>query len=274
MKIAITGAAGFVGSNLFNSYEGSGNVFGIDNLQFGYEDNCEYDIYVGEFLDFDLKNIDVLCHLATANIIYAIDNPIETFRTNALKTIELFDRFKGKIVYTSTASVYGNASGLPTKEAAPIQVSNAYDMSKHIAEQYLRKRGNYTTLRLSNVYGKNQRADHPYSGVIGKFTGADVLTIYGDGEATRDYTNVVDVVRAIRMAVEQPAKNTEINIASGVETSINQIASYFDKPRTYKTGRAIDKIDRRCLDTSRAKELLGWEYDNMLYNINNYLESL
>jgi UDP-glucose 4-epimerase len=273
MKILVVGCAGFIGSNVIKSLKETHGVWGIDNLSFGYADavtvntwsKCGFETLTENYL----KDFDVLIHLATANIIYAQTEPVKTFKTNAVDTLELFRKFKGKIIYTSTASVYGNSLELPTTETAPIQVSNAYDMSKYIAEQYLRERGNYTTLRLSNVYGPGQRPDHPYSGVIGKFIGAIVkgepVEIYGDGSFTRDYTYISDVVDAISLAVDQPAKNTEINICGGVEYSINSVVQMLtsiiegDAMIVHKEPRSIDGIKRRWLSRIKAFYQLGWQ---------------
>src|SRR5574343_89264 len=196
--IFVTGIAGFIGSNLANELHDRGyTVKGCDNLQFGYPDNLNDDIYCTRqgFEELSTDNInqfDTLVHCACANIIYSQENPIDTFKTNALKTIQLFERFEGKIIYTSTASVYGNAESLPTKEIDPLNVYNAYDQSKLISEYYLQKRGNYTTLRLSNVYGKNQRPENPYAGVVAKFIecikNCDPVNIIGDGLDKRDLT--------------------------------------------------------------------------------------
>ena len=117
MKILVVGCAGFVGSNVINTLtnlididlEGqvsnTFDVFGVDNMQFGYADNvkvnnwsrCGFETLTENYLN----DFDVLVHLATANIIYAMDEPIKTFKTNAFDTIELFRKFKGKIIYTS-----------------------------------------------------------------------------------------------------------------------------------------------------------------------------
>jgi nucleoside-diphosphate-sugar epimerase len=273
--ILINGCAGFIGSNLCNHLKTP--FLGVDDLSFGYAENLSKDVrwIKSDFThSFDvLDQFDILIHLACANIIYAQNYKIETFKTNALDTINLFKRFKGKIIYTSTSSVYGNADHFPTPETAEMRVSNAYDQSKLIAELYLQERGNYTTLRLSNVYGANQRPEHPYSGVIGKFIGCsrknEPMPIFAKGEATRDYTYVKDVVRAIEKAIEIKALNTEINIGTGVETDTIDLAEIISTAtgRTmnvdFYPGRSIDRIKRRCLDISRAKTLLNWqpEYD-------------
>lgn len=275
-KIFLTGCAGFIGSNLVHKLTDTSHaVYGVDNLDFGYAENLpkanNFAWSVDDFSNeaFSINSFDILIHCATQNLIYSSQNCLETFHFNALETIKLFERFKGKIIYTSTASVYNNAEIFPTPEDAEIITLGSYDKSKYIAELYLKQRGNYTILRLSNVYGKNQHPDHPYSGVIGKMIGAalkgEPIKIYGDGNSTRDYTAVEDTVDAIIKAIELPATECPINVATSVETSANDLCKRIwkalDKPQKYtrETPRSIDFITRRCLDISRAEKLLGWK---------------
>jgi UDP-glucose 4-epimerase len=271
MKILVTGASGFIGANLCHRLVGCGEQFiACDNLSFGKIENTEgkYPLLKCSFGDIPqntLDQFDVLIHLATSNIIYAMDKPIQTFKNNALLTCELFEKFKGKIVYTSTASVYGNASSFPTTEQAEIKLSNAYDTSKYMAELFLRQRGNFTTLRLGNVYGRFQDQSSPYCGVLGKFVdkylSGSPLTIYGDGTATRDYTYVEDVVDAILIAMHHPSMDTEVNIATGLETSVLDLASLISEESEVERleARTIDSIQRRCLSINRAWNLFAWK---------------
>lgn len=276
-KILLTGACGFVGSNISKRLSHDGfNCINIDNLKFGNINNLPgikvYEDGFENLTEDQLYDIDILVHCATTNIIYAMDSPIETFQNNATNTIKLFQRFKGKIIYTSTASVYGQSDIIPTPENAEIRTNNAYDQSKYIAELFLQQRGNYTTLRLSNVYGINQRADNPYCGVIGRLIhniiNGKTVKINGNGKQTRDYSFIDDVVDAIIIAINKDALNTEINIATGVETSIIQLIKIIEDATDQLSivdhidKRKIDGITRRCLDIKKAKSLLGWSPKN------------
>lgn len=271
-SLILSGALGFVGSNVASRLTSLGyDSFNIDNLQFGSENNASGEWHKMGFeclTQEQLDEYDILIHLATSNIIYSQTEPIKTFKTNALDTINLFRKFKGKIIYTSTASIFGMAKVFPTPEDAEPDVSNAYDMSKLVGEIFLQQRGNYTTLRLSNVFGRNQRPG-TFCGVIGKLLDQALndkpMEIIGDGSQTRDYTFVEDVVDAIELAVNKPALNTEINIATGIETSVKSlaiaIASALDKTVSINSLplRSIDSLTRRCLDIRKAKSLLNWE---------------
>ena len=232
----------------------------------GFEDLTQEDLY----------SFDVLVHLACDNIIYSQDHCLESFKTNAFNTFMLFKKFKGKIIYTSTCSVYGQSDVIPTPEDAEIRVNGVYDQSKYLSEMYLQFRGNQTTLRLSNVYGRNQRPDHVFSGVIGKLIGNALkkkpFTIIGDGKATRDYTYIDDVIEAIVKAINLSPIECAVNIATGKEANAIVLASIISELTgcEYRLRRiqerSIDTINRRCLDISLAKRLLDWEPKTELYN--------
>ena len=252
------------------------DVYGIDNKAFGtsenYADKNFYEQYIDCFNNTSkefLSTFHTVIHCATHNILYAQDHPLDVIENNTLKTIDFFSRFDGKIINISTSSVYGDTETIPTKESDKINCTEAYSMSKRIVEMYLKKRGNYTTIRPSNFYGINQRPENPYAGVLGKFIHCALndkpMTIYGTGEQTRSYTYVSDIVDSITSAVWQLPINDEVNVGSPEEISAIDLCKLVwkctDKVVRYERvpERAIDKIKRRALDISKAKELLGWQ---------------
>ena len=286
MRVFITGIAGFVGSSLAQHLNKKGyTVRGCDNLKFGDASRLKDIVWdnrgMETYTESELSVYDVVVHCACDNIIYAINYPVETFNTNALKSISFLNKYRGKVIYTSTASVYGNAM-CPANELASLNTYNAYDTSKLITEKYLVNRGNYTTLRLSNVYGANQKNSH-YAGVVGKLCDMAKsnipLTVYGTGEQTRDFTYIDDVVNAIEISVNLSPTNDVFNISTMEETSVKRIVDIISTyiPNVsleYVEGRSIDGITRRCLDNTKAKKILEWSpsvsivegIESILYN--------
>jgi len=273
--VYITGISGFIGSNIANKLFADGyTVEGCDNLKFGYAENLNenikwHNISVAD-VDYGYVNsFDCLVIAHCDNLPYSVEHPIETFKTNSLDTINLINKYKGDIVYLSTSSTYGMADEFPTKENADDKCTNAYDTSKLLVEKYLEAVGGYTTLKLTNVYGKFQRSTNPYCGVLGKFIqngfNNEPMNIFGDGSSTRDYTHVSDVIEAVKTTIDSKPLEENINIGTQIETSTKQLAqivsSAFDKLTNIRnmSERSIDTIvKRRCLDITKAKELLGW----------------
>lgn len=265
-KIIIAGVAGFIGSNIYHELKKDYDVIGVDNLQFGYVENIGEELIVMDIEELSesvLPGYDVLISSYCSNIIYSIDYPVETYDNNVIKGIELYSKFKGKIINLSTSSVYGNSETLPTEENALIKLYSPYSVSKYIIEQFLRKRGNFTTLRLSNVYGPNHRPENPYCGVINKFINNKVKqvksSITGGIGSSRDYTYVSDVVRAVKKSIALPSLNKEINIGTSIETTLYELTQMIGGDYDIDQPREIDNISRRCLDINLAKKLLGWE---------------
>lgn len=277
----ITGIMGFVGSNIAKRMIGEGwCVYGCDDLSFGTIENLKsLDLLVS--VDWRIANFntqleemmscDVIIHCATSNIIYAQTHRKETIDNNYHSTVDVFGKLVSagkRVIYISTTSVYGNADILPTPETAPIKLTNIYAETKWLAENIFYNEKNACILRLSNVYGINQRHTNPYCGVIGKMINGAIsqkaVEIISDGSQTRDFTYVEDVCDAVLLAIEKKATGI-YNVSAMSEQSIlaiynhlkNQIGIKLDYYFLQK--RSIDNIDRRSIDSTKIQTELGWK---------------
>lgn len=285
-KVCVTGGCGFVGSNLvIKLIEEGAEVTVIDDMFTGSKSNLlsvdgEYYLHQTsvnyiETIRNILSKIDIIFHLAARNIIASTKNPREDFETNIGGTLNVLMASNAeRIVYTSSASVYGNCKYLPINEDDSINLLTPYAVSKFAGEGYCMAfhesfGASVAVLRLSNVYGTNQSPSNPYCGVVAKFMDKAIkgekLAIHGDGLSTRDFTYVDDVVEALLLAGVSPKADGEIfNVATGIETSIeklaNEISSLFgreDSPE-HIDRRDIDNIRRRVLNIDKIRRKLGW----------------
>lgn len=287
-KVLVTGGAGFVGSNLVEKLTREEAIVTVlDDLFTGDLSNIEIDGNItfvkGSVTDFDLvedlvKNADMVFNLACRNIIVSTKRPREDFNVNIGGMLNILIAAKKcgieKVVFSSSASVYGNARYLPINEDDRLTVLNPYAASKLAAENYcMAFYESYgipvTVLRYSNVYGVKQSPNNPYCGVVSKFF-ESVLNdeppqIHGDGEQTRDYTCVDDVVEATMLAALSPKVVGEVlNVGTGKETSVKQLASLVLEVsgKTVKPilidRRDIDNIRRRVLNIEKARKHLKW----------------
>lgn len=272
-KILIIGFAGFIGSNIFRRLKEKHAVIGIDDLSFGNLKNIESNYgwsvsCISKLEKSFLDTFDMIISSYCSNIIYAMDNGIVTYENNIINGMKCFSKFKGKIIYLSTSSVYGNPTKIPTPENYSGELYGAYAISKYVMEEYLKIRGNYTTLRLSNVYGPNQRPDNPYCGVVNKFIYNKLKgiksPIHSTVRSSRDYTYVCDVVDAIERCVGLPALETEINIGTSIETTMKKLVYIIGCDYEIVEAREIDNITRRRLNIDKAKKLLDWQPETSL----------
>lgn len=242
----VTGGAGFIGSHLCDALIGRGDrVRVLDDLSTGKRSNLPpgAELMVGDVADpvavrDAVAGIDECFHLAAiASVARGVDDWLGTHRTNLTGTVTLFDALRGrqaKVVYASSAAVYGDCPTQPITEAAPTRPLSAYGADKLGCELHARVATHVhgiptVGLRFFNVYGPRQDPESPYSGVISIFcerarNGA-VFDIYGDGLQTRDFIYVADVVGALLAAMRHRTDAAAVfNVCTGLPTQVQELA--------------------------------------------------
>ena len=285
----VTGGAGFIGSHLCEELVRRGEtVRVVDSLITGKRQNLAHLPQV-EFLEGDLSSLDVarravqgidyvLHQAAIPSVPRSVDDPITSNRANIDASLNVLvaarDANVRRVVYAGSSSAYGNSATLPKVETMPTAPLSPYALQKLVAEQYCqmftRLYGLETvTIRYFNVFGPRQDPSSPYSGVISVFISAlcegRQPTIYGDGEQTRDFTYVSNVVDGVLRACQaQGASGEVINVATSGRISLNQL---FRTVRdlvgasvepVYMPPRAGDVRDSQA-DIGKARSLLGYE---------------
>ncbi len=293
MDCAVTGGAGFIGSNLVDALLARGDrVTVIDNLSSGKRENLEgalergAELKVADVSDaaaiaeiFAAAQPDVAFHLgAQIDVRVSVTDPAADATVNVLGTIAVLEaaRMAGtrRVVNSSTGGgLYGDANVLPTPEDHPISPLAPYGQSKLAAEGYCylyaRLHGLSTiSLRYGNVYGPRQDV-HGEAGVVAIFCGCLIdgrqPIVFGDGRQTRDWVDVSDVVRANLLAAASEVTGP-INIAQGRETSVLELLDALTEvtdrgpmPAPRFEPERLGEVRRSRLDVGRAKRDLGWE---------------
>jgi nucleoside-diphosphate-sugar epimerase len=281
MKVIVTGGAGFIGSHLVDALIERGfDVIIIDNLSTGKKENInpkaifyQEDIRELEKIKPIFSGVDYVFHLAARpRVPFSVEFPHEAHTNNALGTLHVLiaarDAGVKKVIFSSSSSVYGYQDNLPFHEEMVPLPRSPYAFQKFIGEQYCRlfyELYNLSSvcLRYFNVYGPRISFDGSYILVIGKFLQQmlknEPLSIEGDGEQTRDFTHVRDVIMANILAAESDkvGKGEVINIGAGNNHSIRRIAELIGGEITNLPPRLGD-MRHTLADISRAKELLGW----------------
>jgi len=294
-RILITGAAGFIGSNLTDKLlEIGAEVIGLDNLFNGRIENLEealknkkFQFHKGDIRDINflldiLKDIDIIFHEAAfTSVPQSVKMPESCNDVNVNGTLNLLNAARKKdvekIIFASSSSVYGDTPTLPKKEDMPRLPISPYGVSKLACEAYMQAfhqvYGLKTiSLRYFNVFGPRQK-DSPYSGVIaiwlGRIINNEDLIIFGDGEQSRDFTYIKDVVQANLMAAEYDVSGEILNVGAGSPITLNDLAKLIlnitDKKNLkliYTDPRPGD-ILHSYADISKAKRIIGFqpEYD-------------
>lgn len=250
--IVVTGGAGFIGSHVVDALLTAGNrVVVLDNLSTGkranlarWADNPALSIEVcdvahGIFAPL-LRHgtVDRIVHLAAqVSVVHSVQNPLVDMQVNYGGTLHVLEYARAhrvkKVVFASSAAVYGDVSEFPVPETAPCQPLSPYGIDKLASEfaldYYAAIHGVPTTaLRFFNVYGPRQDPTSPYSGVISIFVdrarAAAPVTVFGDGLQTRDFVYVGDVVRAITAALRDGNARAIANVGTGAEITVVELA--------------------------------------------------
>lgn len=263
-KVVVTGGAGFIGSNLVRQLYQDNEVIVIDNLSTGKQENMkdfidQIKFIKGDITDFNLlkktfEDVDYVFHkAAVVSVSKSIKDPEFTNNININGTLYVIMAAKEndvkKVVFASSAAVYGDQSKLPIKEDIQLNPLSPYATSK-IAGEYLchiiTDTHNLPTvsLRYFNVFGPYQDPKGEYAAVIPKFINNSIngkpLTIFGDGAQTRDFIFIEDVVKANIFAVEKKITGA-FNVASGKEVSIKQLAEILLKVKSKQNKIRYDK---------------------------------
>ncbi|MFH1590535.1 MAG: SDR family oxidoreductase [archaeon] len=286
--ILVTGCAGFIGSNLVESLLEKGyNVKGIDDLSTGNIENIknldfefsEGNINDKELLSKILPGVDFILHQAAIpSVPRSIDNPEASNHANVNGTLNLLlcakDAGVKRVVFASSSSVYGNSPTLPKKEDMPVGPLSPYALTKYAGERYCQLFNDIygletVALRYFNVFGPRQNPDSQYSAVIPKFIKQmlknESPTIYGDGETSRDFSFIQNVIDAniLAMKAAPDACGKVFNIATGHRISLNDLVGLMNKilgkdikPR-YEDERAGD-VKHSLADISQARLLLNY----------------
>lgn len=292
-KILITGGAGFIGSHIVDRLAGDNTVTVLDNLSGGSMDHLtgsqdRIEFIKGDILDKALVNkliarTEYVFHLAArTSIIRSVKEPEPDMITNINGTLNILEACRRtnikKLVYSSSAAIFGDAQYLPVDEKHPLNPKSPYAVSKLAAEKYLLAyHHNYSvpavSLRYFNIYGPRQD-NSEYANVISvflrRFKAQQPVTIYGDGEQTRDFIFVRDVVNANILAALHPEAAGEVfNIATGKGTSINKLVAVLQAVSgiSAKVERAAERpgeIEHSRADIKKARRLLGFEPETSL----------
>jgi UDP-glucose 4-epimerase len=287
MNLLITGAAGFLGSNLANRLTREGHhVRGLDDLSTGDPQvlNGEVHFTRGDVNDRPklwtlLQEVDCVYHLAArVSVPESIIYPREYNAANVGGTVSLMEAMRDvgvrRVVFISSGAVYGDQQDQPVRETAIPYPRSPYAVSKLAAEFYVRTIGDLwgietVSLRVFNAYGPGQHLPPSHPPVIPNFLRQAIrggtLVVHGDGSQTRDYVYIDDVVSAMIAAATAPGlDNQVINIGSGSETSVRELVrlileTVVSQVEVMYNPRNDPGVSRLCADISLAREKLGYQ---------------
>jgi len=287
MKVLVTGGAGFIGSNIVDELIDKGHqVTVVDNLSTGKKENLndQAKFYQLDIREQELEEVfkeneitHVIHHAAQIDVQHSIKDPLFDAQNNILGTINLLECCIAynveKIIYASSAAVYGEPDYLPVDEEHPIKAMSPYGISKHTPEHYIKMYKElynlkYTIFRYANVYGPRQDPKGE-GGVVSifvdKMLAEESPVIFGDGKQTRDFIHVYDIVKANLLALEK-GDNILVNISTESRDSVNDLVDYLNEILPYNLETIYEEarkgdILHSSLANGKAKKLLGWTPD-------------
>jgi UDP-glucose 4-epimerase len=287
-RVLVTGGAGFIGSNLVRALlERGDEVRVLDNFSTGNRanlDGLDVEIVEGELRSYErvhnsVRRAEIVYHLgALGSVPRSVQDPLTSSAVNVEGTLNVLlaarDEGVRRVVFSSSTSVYGSSLQLPTGEETPPDPISPYGVAKLAAERYcisfarVYESFESVVLRYFNVFGERQSPYSQYAGVVPRFATAiasgNVIDVYGDGEQSRDFTYVGNVVDATIRGGETPGASGEVfNVAAGSSASVNTLAeligTILGKPveKRHLPARAGDILNSWA-DLSKAERVLGY----------------
>lgn len=284
MKSLVTGGAGFIGSHLVDALlERGDEVVVLDNLCTGRRENLPA---LGRNPRLSLQVVDIaepaailpcfagaerVFHLAArADIVPSIVEPLQYHRSNVDGTVSVLEASRKagvkRLVYAASSSCYGIPDAYPTPEDSPARPQYPYALTKYLGEQCVLHWASVyrlpaVSLRFFNVYGPRSRTSGTYGAVFGVFLAQKIhgkpFTVVGDGNQTRDFTFVSDVVSAILAAADSSLSGAVMNVGSSRPVSVNRLVELLRGPVVHIPKRPGEP-DCTHADTARIRRLLGW----------------
>ena len=282
MKSLVTGGAGFIGSHLVDALLAKGHeVVVLDNFSTGRPENLEHVKNSIQIVECDLgvmgdwhknfKGVDWVFHLAAlADIVPSIQHPEAYFRANVDGTFNVLQAcIKAKtkrLLYAASSSCYGIPESYPTTELAEIRPQYPYALTKRIGEELVMHWSQVykipaLSLRFFNVFGPRSRTSGTYGAVFGVFLAQKLagqpFTVVGDGNQTRDFTFVTDIVAALFAAAESDKQGEIYNVGSGYTTSVNKLVELLEGDKIYIPKRPGEP-DCTFADITKIKNEICW----------------
>jgi UDP-glucose 4-epimerase len=287
--VLVTGGLGYIGSHvvhelldrgwrvrIFDNYYRCDRAVAARLAKLENVDVIEGDVRYANAIESAMQGVEAVVHLAAVCLNKSISDPTESLDVNLLGTQNVYDAAARasvrRIVYASSASVYGNPTSLPMKEDGPLAPLTPYCVAKLAGEQLLsfyaqRSKLSWMALRFFNVYGPGQPTDAYYTSVVLTFlrrlAAGESPVIDGRGEQSMDFVHVTDVARSVGLALDSDASGHVLNVGTGTQTTVAQLADHLikalgvDVQPVFRPREVL--VTQREASIDRIREVLGWE---------------